>query len=98
MNYVEGRGRERTEGRKYVWPEAMCSSVWIRSEGEEFHVTARETNYRKEECADTHLNLGEACGISAEAELLYTKGPPTARHPVVILNTSCELLHLCLSP
>jgi hypothetical protein len=43
-----------------------------------------------------HRILGEERGNSGEAERLYAEGSPTARHPVVTLNTSCELVHLYL--
>jgi hypothetical protein len=45
-----------------------------------------------------HLNLGVLSGNSAEADGCMLIVSPTAGHPFIILNTSCELVHLYLFP
>lgn len=47
-----------------------------------------------EGCAHMHVIPGEARGISDKAKDCMQNGFPCAGHPVVILSTSCELVHL----
>jgi hypothetical protein len=71
----------------------MCSSHWIWSEGQLFHVATYKPNYKNEEFVEIHRILGEARRNSAEAKRLYAERFPSRQIPHFILNTSCELVH-----